>query len=457
MGDRSVDAAMINRNELEVSIAYATERLKEKINTYDYIARAETMLQGYIPPTRIKALVTANMPLQTVPNDQMYHLASFLSRVGLLDEDLSQYFDKDEIARYQEYTQMPTMDYSTVVFSDVIQSKYKEEYICKLSYQEIYELYRASAITYNVDTQRVSVIGKKGSATFKMPKINKENIEAIKQAVLSGRFQSNNITFNIRKTGSESYNFVNGELVVHKNIGETFIDVLDGWHRCSGIYEAMRANPDLKGDMTITIKNLDIDEARLFIIQEAKGAINNQAGLEFYDPDNNIVKLINDINVYGDSNSNVLFNKIYTPTFSPENATIPFELLAKNLDRSINEILAEADVRKIIILKRYIVEVYGVFIDTLSEINNIKTRASLFNKIPILQDAMFFSGIIILATTMYKKGCTIDDFVLNAENIISNINFKVVAANPFVYSGEDKYKFEKYYNAWEKVVTKWIK
>lgn len=448
---------MINRTELEISIAYATERLKESINTSAYIARAETMLQGHIPPTRIKALVTANMPLPTVPNDQIYHLASFLNRVGLMDEELSQYFDEDEIVRYQEHTPTPMTDYSTVVFSDVIKSKYKEEYICKLSYQELYELYRASAITYNVDTQRVSSIGKKGNVVFKMPKINKRNIESIKRLVLNGRFQSNNITFNIRKTGSESYNFVNGELVVHKNIGETFIDVLDGWHRCSGIYEAIRENPDLKGDMTITIKNLDIDEARLFIIQEAKGAINNQAGLEFYDSDNNIVKLISDMNVFGNEHSNVLFNKIQTPTFSPAGATIPFELLAKNLHRSIGEALNEADIKKVIGIKRYIVEFYSVFIDTLSEMHEIKARETLFNKIPILQDAMFFTGIIILATTMYKEGYTIDDFVLNANNIISHINFKTVAGNPFVYSGEDKYKFEAYYKAWSKVVVKWIK
>lgn len=448
---------MINRTELEMSIAYATERLKGNINTSMYIARAETMLQGHIHPTRIKALVTANMPLQTVPNDQIYHLASFLNRVGLMNEELSEYFDEDEIVRYQGYTPTPMTDYSTVVFSDVIKSKYKEEYICKLSYQELYELYRASAITYNVDTQRVSSIGKKGNVVFKMPKINKDNIESIKRLVLNGRFQSNNITFNIRKTGAESYNFVNGELVVHKNIGETFIDVLDGWHRCSGIYEAMREKPDLKGDMTITIKNLDIDEARLFIIQEAKGAINNQAGLEFYDSDNNIVKLISDINVFGNENSNVLFNKIQTPTFSPAGATIPFELLAKNLNRSIGEVLNEADIKKVISVKRYIVEFYSVFIDMLSEMHEIKARETLFNKIPILQDAMFFTGIIILATTMYKKGYTIDDFVLNAKNIISHINFKTVAGNPFVYSGEDKYKFEAYYKAWSKVVMKWIK
>lgn len=448
------DADMINRNELEISISYATEKLKGKINTSDYIAQAETMLQGYVPPTRVKALVMANMPLQTVPNDQIYHLASFLNRVGLMEEDLSQYFEKDEIARYQEYTPMQMLDYSTVVFSNVIKSKYKEEYICKLSYKELYELYRVSAITYNTDTQRVSNIGKRGNVVFKMPKINKDNIESIKRLVLNGRFQSNNITFNIRKTGSESYNFANSELVVHRTVGETFIDVLDGWHRCSGIYEAIRENPNLDGDMTITIKNLDVDEARLFIIQEAKGAINNQAGLEFYDPDNNIVKLISDINVFGSESNNVLFNKIYTPTFSPKGATIPFELLAKNLNKSIGELLSGADIKQLIAIKRYIVEFYNIFIDTMIEMNKVRTREDLFNKIPILQDAMFFTGIIILATTMYKDGYLIDDFVLEAENIVSRIDFKNAAKNSFVYIGEDRYRYERYYRAWSKVVKK---
>lgn len=438
---------MADKERLVIALSYATNKLKnEQKYLKPFIDNAIDSLKDYLPQNRIKGMLLSQLPLESAPIEQLYFIGQYLNRQRILEENISQFFNSDEIASFQNYIK-PVEKLEYPVFKNTIKSSTKEEFTCRLTYKQIVDMYESSLLSYNINTQRVSKINKKGHEIFKMPNINWSNVEGIKKEILNGTFQSNMLTFNIRNTGSESYDFVNGELIVNTSIGETYLDVIDGWHRVAGIYEAYKVSPNIIGDMIITIKNLDIQQARLFINQEAKGTMNNQAGIEYYNSDNNIVKLINDINVYGNEKNNVLFNRFITATHSPENADIPFEIMADNLNSAWGVILNTADIEGLMIIKRYIVDYYNMF---MKKINEIEKDAE--NKYPILKDPMFVCGIVIAASTSYQYSKLIDDAILKMNEIIKRVSLEYSSTNKFVYEDKKrKTRYTQYRNVWKKV------
>jgi len=438
---------MADKEYLIVALGYATNKLKnEQKYLKTFIDNAIDSLKDYLPQNRIKGLLLNQLPLENVPIEQLYFIGKYLNQQRIMEENMNQFFDKDEIMSFQNYIK-PVERLEYPVFENVTKANTKEEFTCRLAYKQIVDMYESSLLSYNINTQRVSKISKKGHETFKMPNINWNNVEAIKKEVLSGTFQSNMLTLNIRNTGSESYDFIDGKLIVNTTIGETYLDVIDGWHRVTGIYEAYKVNPNILGDMIVTIKNLDTQQARLFINQEAKGTMNNQSGIEYYNSDNNIVKLINDINVYGNEKNNVLFNRFITATHSPENADIPFEIMAENLNSAWGVILNMADIEILMIIKRYIVEYYNMFMKKINE-----TRKDAEKKYLILKDPMFLCGIVIAASTSYQYSDSIDEAILEMNEIVKRVSLDDTPDNRFVYEDrKKKIKYNQYRDAWKKV------
>jgi len=443
---------MINRDKLEISVLNTIDILQGKAELSDYVEKAKSELRKYIPVTRIKPLIVGNFPLVSIPDIQLYHLSFFLKKEKLLDENLSEYFEEMEIEKYLNDIIDGYIESEIIEFTEVIKSKIREEYVCKLSYKQIAEMFRFSMVTYNINTQRVSEIVKKNNRILKRPTINQKNIDAIKQKVLEGKFESNTLTLNIRKTGSENYFYRDNTLVINKNLGETFLDVIDGWHRFTGIYLAYVENPNLIGDMTVTIKNLDIEQARQFIEQESKGTINSQEGIEFYDSENNVMKLVSDINVYGNLKNNFFFNKIITPTHQSVDAKIPYEILAKNIYSSWGEILNKSDILDLLQIKKYIIDYVNLFMSSFKTRYNKASISELISNYPVIDDPMFLSGIIIASAKTYSKNKAIDYAVAGIIEATTRMRLAKSYQEQYIYENvNNKREYSRYVKTWERI------
>lgn len=413
------------------------------------VEQTKQNLKDYIPARKIQSILRGTTPISSLSDAQLYFLSAFLNKNNFIKVDINEFFTQDEIKIFLN-EKINDIAVETIIIPETIQSHYKTEFTCKMTYRQLYDLFNNSLLTYNISTQRVSKIKKMGSHTFKVPNINEKNVEAIKEAILQGTFEPNLLTFNIRKTGAESFVFEPvmgnvGKLIINVNDIErkTFCDVIDGWHRLQAISLAYEENSNIQGEMIVTIKNLDIEQARMFINQEAKGTLNNQVDMEMYDVDSNIVKLINDINVFGNRSKNILFNKIITPTHTSTEAIYPFEVFAQNLYDYWGTTLNKAGIEELIQIKRYIIDSYNLFVSRIQEQPNIKT----VDKAEALGDPMFMAGLIIPLSKLYQKSTDIDDVVLFLNNAITKIDLS--SDSSFTYDNKQNIRnFRKYQKAW---------
>ena len=274
--------------------------------------------------------------------------------------------------------------------------------------------------------------------------INMDNVQAIKNEILNGTFQTNTITLNIRATGKEMFSYSSENMSLSIPISEdNSIDCIDGYHRLKAIQLAYSENKNIEGSMIVSIKNLSVEQARYFILQESKGTINNQHELELYDMSGNIAKLTHEINTYNNKN-NILYNSI-TSENNNANTLIFYDTFAEILRLSFGDLLNEADTIEIYKLKQFIVDVYSIVYSLICKRFNVNTVRELTG-LPI--DQMVISGFLFVAHEMYVSNNKEVD-VQKLEKIVRKIDFN---DDKLTYTNfNDKYDVNRYVKAWIKL------
>ena len=304
---------MYNREDLQNRVEMTISDI-HKLNMAKQIReRMLFQLKEYFDSNKTLQILNKMIPIQTLSENELINLCMFLRRNGILNINPSEYWTEleqttasNDRIKMNQYSNIQTLNLQNVLKID----GFNTQYVTQLSYEQLANLLNVGLISYNFATQRRARVIKVRNRVERVASINMENVLAIKNEILNCTFQTNTITLNIRATGKEMFSYSSENMALSIPIGEdNSIDCIDGYHRLKAIQLAYGENNNIKGSMIVSIKNLTIEQARYFILQESKGTLNNQHELELYDMSGNIAKLIHEINSYNNKN-NILYNSI---------------------------------------------------------------------------------------------------------------------------------------------------
>lgn len=143
-----------------------------------------------------------------------------------------------------------------------------DSWVGAITAKELIRLYQSQLINYNANTQRaLKYIFRRGETSYRVD-VNRKAVREIADLFESNKYISNTLTLNIPPDEAENdfyYNNQTNELVIN-NI--KMFDILDGYHRLLGIFEAIKNNPDFDYPMELRITTYDDTKAKQFIYQE---------------------------------------------------------------------------------------------------------------------------------------------------------------------------------------------
>lgn len=180
------------------------------------------------------------------------------------------YFTEQEIknAKTFEIIQEPSIELP-YTFENVTYVK-DGNFSTIITAKQIKELFDSNILVYNFDTQREAKVerGKDDEIILK-PKTNPKSVKEIADLLLASELETSTITFNARVgTGEDGneliYDTKNRTLTVTKG---TLLDILDGYHRISGINMAMSKDPELQGVFDLKILNYSKARALKYFFQ----------------------------------------------------------------------------------------------------------------------------------------------------------------------------------------------
>lgn len=438
---------MYNREELQNRVEMTISDI-HKLNIVKQIReRALFQLKEYFDSNKILQILNKMIPIQTLSENELINLCMFLRRNGTLSIEPSDYWTEieqttasNDRVKMNQYSNIQTLNLQNVLKID----GFNTQYVTQLSYEQLANLLNVGLISYNFTTQRRAKVIKIRNRVERVASINMDNVQAIKNEILNNTFQTNTITLNIRATGKEVFSYSSENMSLSIPISEdNSIDCIDGYHRLKAIQLAYSENKNIKGSMIVSIKNLTVEQARYFIIQESKGTLNNQHELELYDMSINVAKLIHEINSYNNKN-NILYNSI-TSENNNANTLIFYDVFAEILQLSFGDLLNEADTIELYKLKQFIVDVYSITYSLMCKRCNVNTVRELTG-LPV--DQMFMCGFLFVAYEMYVTNNKEVD-VQKLEKIVRKIDFN---DDKLTYTNfNDKYDVNRYTKTWIKL------
>ena len=444
---------MYNREDLQNRVEIAISDI-HKLNMAKQIKeRMLFQLKEYFDTNKTLQILNKMIPIQTLSENELINLCTFLRRNGILNINPSDYWTEIEQTtasndriKINKYSNIQTLNLQNVLKID----GFNTQYVTQLSYEQLANLLNVGLISYNFATQRRARVIKVRNRVERVASINMDNVQAIKNEILNGTFQTNTITLNIRATGKEMFSYSSENMSLSIPISEdNSIDCIDGYHRLKAIQLAYGENNNIKGSMIVSIKNLTVEQARYFIIQESKGTLNNQHDIELYDMSGNIAKLTHEINTYNNKN-NILYNSI-TSENNNANTLIFYDTFAEILRLSFGDLLNEADTIEIYKLKQFIVDVYSIVYSLICKRFNVNSVQELTG---LPADQMFMCGFLFVAHEMYVTNNNEVD-VQKLEKIVRKIDFD---DDRLTYTNfNDKYDVNRYVKAWIKLAKVKIK
>ena len=444
---------MYNREDLQNRVEIAISDI-HKLNMAKQIKeRMLFQLKEYFDTNKTLQILNKMIPIQTLSENELINLCTFLRRNGILNINPSEYWTEIEQTtasndriKINKYSNIQTLNLQNVLKID----GFNTQYVTQLSYEQLANLLNVGLISYNFATQRRARVIKVRNRVERVASINMDNVQAIKNEILNGTFQTNTITLNIRATGKEMFSYSSENMTLNIPISEdNSIDCIDGYHRLKAIQLAYSENKNIEGSMIVSIKNLSVEQARYFIIQESKGTLNNQHDIELYDMSGNIAKLTHEINTYNNKN-NILYNSI-TSENNNANTLIFYDTFAEILRLSFGDLLNEADTIEIYKLKQFIVDVYSIVYSLICKRFNVNSVQELTG---LPADQMFMCGFLFVAHEMYVSNNKEVD-VQKLEKIVRKIDFN---DDKLTYTNfNDKYDVNRYVKAWIKLAKVKIK
>lgn len=376
------------------------------------------LLNEYMNRFVLTKTLNLNLPLNTRTVSELFHICRLINNIQPRIK-VDEYFTDNEMTQAIENKNNIKMESdSKMIIENILYTKNnnEESWVAIVTYKQIHEWMKTGKLIYNMETQRQGILRKIKNVSIIIPYINEKSVNDIKDVMLKNEFYSNMISFNVTPDHNHKieYNQVEKTLTIDTDIFE--ISVTDGYHRISGIVQALEINPNLEGELYLKITNMSIEKAQKFIRQESKSNIQNIDALEKYNPSNKITNVIKNINEMGNSDSNALYRKIDMAVNTPE-TWIMFENFKEGLALSgflddINETNLRTELGKI---ENYIVKFFDSFFKIAKE-NNAQIEKDEDNPDKeYLSDPTFIMGLLITSHKYLNKNIideeAIDKFI----------------------------------------------
>lgn len=316
--------------KIVLSILNGNKRIKNKIT--------ERFVQKGFLPGEIKDIFAGRIIIDSLSQIFLCLLSIYIYEIS--DDDFiknkiqpTNFFTELEIEKANEYTiSQETEPQYPIIFKNIYKIN-SDQWMTTLTAQELVNLFNRRVITYNPETQRQLKIKEYKDKIITEISINKQSVKEIKEAILTNKFVSNFITFNIEQTGQEVFYF--DEKANTLTIENGTLSSLDGFHRDMAIIEAVKENPEIEYITGVMVTNFDIPKAQRYIVQEdKKNKISSKhiKSLNVDKPSNLIVKKINE-----NSNS-YLSGKVTTNKLiiKKKQALVLFDVLSDVIDIEFN-------------------------------------------------------------------------------------------------------------------------
>ena len=313
------------------------------------------------------------------------------------------YYTKNEIKTLNAYDYMYLNGENKIelplTIDNVIQID-EENYVTKMHVKFIRDLIVNDLLRYNFETQREAKFIKLGDSVQKVAKVEKASTEQIAKLALEGTLSSTPLTFNaLVGTADEGdeleYDSKNFRLIINKG---TFIDVLDGFHRISGIIRALDQNPDLDFTFPILIRNYNTSTAQRHI-----GEINTVNVMSRHHRDALKAARKSDIVVKVLQRESELKGRISQTrdVHYINNELVTYNILAETIDELFN-IETKADAMD---LSEYLVEFFDFLIGKYKD--EFITNVNITRKKSLINTNLMFVGYLVLAKRMKEEKVSI--------------------------------------------------
>lgn len=257
-------------------------RNKDKFNQVCNLCEEEYNM----PRSKAFDLLSGNVAMSGENDFVLFILLDCIEKACEYSSVIDSYFTETEISTYKSYkfeikkTRFP-LEFKMVQINS-------DQWIGKITVDELMDLKKASLINYKVETQRTMQRIVKGDNVYYKIMINKHAVDTMKESFEEERFISNTITLNIPY--DEDANFYYDDetsTLVIKSLGLSgMFDITDGYHRYLALCQTRMSNPDFNYTMELRITNFDEDKAKRFIFQEDQKTKMKKVDSNSYDMNN---------------------------------------------------------------------------------------------------------------------------------------------------------------------------
>lgn len=290
----------------------------------------------------------------------------------------------------------------------------EDQYLTCISAQKLVDLWQKCIVTYNGEIQRgTKLVINSEKEEIEAPVYSAANVKKIKTSILGNNYETDMLTFNILKDGSEKIEYKEKTLTVY--VGE--INVCDGQHRLRSLDDIVTSaaeeckNFDLsKLIFPVKITHYDIPHAQHQFHQFSQGLKISSSRAEYFNQNGLSNKIVRSL-MEGSLNHKIEVVKNNIPK-KDTNKLVSFATMVNAIDTVYKPATGqEADK-----IAKFLDEYFLMLIDLVPELADYETRLES-KKISLYGENIMFYGYIAISQLLYDDVDWIDKI-----NLILNLD-----------------------------------
>jgi len=270
-----------SREKLNERILLLISRLEERRPLYDELN------EKYNIPISLTADICTNREDISGVND----FIAFALLDGLAPSETRKYFTEEEIKIFSQQKLAYEEFEPPLIFNDMVQVA-SDQWIGKISAQDLMRLKDAQIIKYNENTQRTMRRIIHGENRYYRIALNNKSVTEIKESLSNGSYIPDDITLNMPIESTE-FTFSNGKITITEF---DKLDILDGYHRYIAISRLITEDKNFDYPMELRLVSFSEEKAKQFIYQKDQKTKMRQIdsnSMNQYNPANIIVNQLN--------------------------------------------------------------------------------------------------------------------------------------------------------------------
>lgn len=408
-----------DRKELEEKLAIVIKNynLKRKNNRHLKDIKKHLLEHHEIFEGDVQSWV--NDPENELPELDLRELFLLTEQIFAKTEDFSiipsEYFTEPEMKEARQYSGLLKQKEQEISFPLTITNAAivgNGAYLVVLDIKVINKLLENQLLDYNFDLQREATYVKRKDKIMIEPTLNMNNVKEISEHLLEGTLVPTVLVFNAAPRTSE----IGDELIFDAKDNTltiapgTRLDIVDGYHRCKGLQNALQINPDLNFNFAVLITNYSIRKAQQYQAQLAKATPISKTRMQELEANRLSDIVVQQLKLESDLQGRISqTNRIHYIN----RELVTYNVLADTIEEEF-EMKTRADAADV---GEYLVEYFNFLIGSYPEefIYNIEE----VRKISLINDNNMFVGYIVLARRMFENNIS----PRKVRNIIEKINF----------------------------------